>query len=86
MGGQVYGFSVPNIPALEKGGNIEDDGSVLVGESGPEILSGIRGARVTPLDKSRIIINITGNTIMNERDADLFGEVIVNRLLMLGVT
>ncbi|WP_209121506.1 hypothetical protein [Alkalihalobacillus sp. BA299] len=43
-------LNTPNIPMLAKGGNIHDDGHVIVGEAGPEILSNIKGARVTPLD------------------------------------
>jgi len=88
IGGKSWGVNIPEIPKLAKGGNIGDDGAVMVGEKGPEILSNIKGAKVTPLDKAGggITVNITGNTIMNDRDADRFGELIVKRLRMLGVT
>lgn len=43
-------FSLPQIPMLWKGGNIIEEGTVMVGEKGPEILNLPRGARVTPLD------------------------------------
>jgi phage-related minor tail protein len=87
MGGKSWGINIPKIPQLAKGGNIGDDGAVMVGEKGPEILSNIKGARVTPLDKTGgININITGNTIMSDDDADKFGELIVRRLKALGVT
>ncbi|WP_424765692.1 phage tail tape measure protein [Paenibacillus sp. sgz302251] len=49
--GGSFGFNIPTIPMLAKGGNILDNGSVIVGEKGPELLSGIKGAKVTPLDK-----------------------------------
>lgn len=41
---------IPNIPLLEKGGNVIDGGTVLVGENGPEFLDLPAGARVRPLD------------------------------------
>ena len=47
IGGQS--FSLPQIPMLYKGGNIVEDGQVLVGEKGPEVLNLPRGAKVTPL-------------------------------------
>lgn len=40
------------IPGLEKGGTVVGEGSVLVGEKGPEILSMKPGATVTPLNKT----------------------------------
>lgn len=49
LGGDKFGL--PHIPHLAKGGDIKDAGSVLVGENGPEVLSGLQGARVTPLSK-----------------------------------
>jgi hypothetical protein len=74
------------IPKLAKGGNILDNGSVLVGESGPEILSNIKGAKVTPLDKQGITININNPHIFNDRDADKLGDMLVNRLRGLAVS
>jgi phage-related minor tail protein len=88
MGGKSFSLNIPEIPKLAKGGNILDDGAVMVGENGPEVLSGVKGARVTPLDRTSKTVNIyiTGNSIMSDRDADIFGELIVGRLKMLGVT
>lgn len=43
------GLDIPHIPALAKGGDIQDAGTVLVGEKGPEFLNLPQGARVTPL-------------------------------------
>jgi hypothetical protein len=55
-GGSFMGVSVPeysvgfgNIPYLAKGGNVMRDGSAIVGERGPELVSLNRGAQVTPL-------------------------------------
>jgi phage-related protein len=87
MGGKNFSLNIPNIPKLAMGGNIQQPGRVLVGERGPEFLDLPRGARVTPLGESGgINITITGNTILNDRDADRFGSMIVDRLRMLGVS
>ncbi|MGJ9381811.1 hypothetical protein [Salipaludibacillus sp. CF4.18] len=76
-------LSTPNIPMLAKGGNIRDNNSVIVGDAGPEILSGVKGARVTPLDRAgelgngsidRLLIELIQavregkNIIMNDRE------------------
>ena len=42
-------FTAPQIPLLAKGGTIRTDGTVIVGEKGPEMLTLPRGAQVTPL-------------------------------------
>ena len=87
MGGKSFGLSIPRIPQLAMGGNILDDGSVLVGERGPEILTGIKGAKVTPLDKTGgITVHINNPHLYNERDADKLGDLLVRRLRVLGVT
>lgn len=83
--------SAPKIPGLYKGGILEKSGSVLVGERGPEFLDLPRGAKVTPLNKAKeqvkniINVTISGNTLLNDRDADRLGEVLVGRLKSLGV-
>lgn len=92
---EVPGVSLPTIstvdeldvPQLAEGGNILNDGAVMVGEQGPEILSNIKGAMVTPLDKAeqQIVININNPTLFNDRDADKLGELVVSRLRTLGV-
>lgn len=47
-------FSLPKIPMLYKGGNVIEEGTVMVGEKGPELLNLPRGARVTPLDGNEV--------------------------------
>ncbi len=47
-------LKTPNIPRLERGGNVLAPGAVEVGERGPEILQLPRAARVTPLDPAPI--------------------------------
>jgi len=42
-------FTAPQIPMLAKGGVIRTDGTVIVGEKGPEMLTLPKGAQVTPL-------------------------------------
>jgi len=86
FGGYDIGFPhIPQIPRLAKGGNIRSDGSVLVGENGAELLSGMKGARVTPLDKKPgMVININNPVMFNDRDADKLGELIVNHLKLVG--
>lgn len=73
------------IPGLAEGGTIRQGGTTLVGEKGAELLNLPRNATVTPLEKSGITINITGNTIMDERDGDRLGELIVNSLRQKGI-
>ena len=46
-------FTAPQIPMLANGGLIRTAGTVIVGEKGPEMLSLPRGAKVSPLDKSK---------------------------------
>ena len=46
------GLGLPQIPLLAHGGIIDEAGSVLVGERGPELLGLPRGASVTPLPGS----------------------------------
>lgn len=48
----IEGVSLPTIPMLAEGGNIEAAGRVLVGENGPEFLDLPRGAKVSPLDSN----------------------------------
>jgi phage-related protein len=89
MGGGTVGFpNIKEIPMLAEGGTIQRAGRVLVGEQGAELLDLPKGARVTPLDKASeptIVINISGNTLLNDRDADRLGDILVRRLKALGV-
>lgn len=49
FGGGSIGFNIPQIPYLAEGGDVQDEGAFVVGDKGPEIMSGKKGARVTPL-------------------------------------
>lgn len=53
FGGFEVGLpDIRTIPHLAKGGDVLNDGAVLVGERGPEVLDLPRGARVAPLDRT----------------------------------
>jgi len=67
-------FSLPQIPMLWKGGNVVDEGTVLVGEKGPELLELPRGARVTPL---------SGKDGVQELDYNMLMKIIVEALRMV---
>ena len=70
VGGNSFGFDIQEIPRLASGGNITSPGNVMVGESGPEILTLPTGATVTPLSgKSGGDFYFTGPiTIREEAD------------------
>lgn len=51
LGGKSWGFNLPEIPLLAKGGEILKSGHVIVGDAGPEMLELPEGAKVKPLDK-----------------------------------
>lgn len=80
LGGMKWGFDLPTIPELYKGGRVWDDGAFLVGERGPEILSGMKGATVTPLSKAgnttTIYMTVYGNWEEIRRELDALGVVI----------
>ena len=48
-------FGEGGIPGLEKGGILRSGGKVVVGESGPEILSLPLGSRVDPIPNARVV-------------------------------
>lgn len=86
VGGGSVGFpQINSIPLLAKGGNIEDNGAFIAGEAGPELITGMKGARVTPLDKTGITLNFYDTKVMSDRDVDILGDRIVGRLKVLGV-
>lgn len=60
----IEGVSLPTIPMLAEGGNIEAAGRVIVGENGPEFLDLPRGAKVSPLD-SNIDYNALADAIIS---------------------
>lgn len=49
IGGKGFGFNVPQLPELARGGVIVKRGSAIVGDRGPEVLDLPAGAKVTPL-------------------------------------
>jgi TP901 family phage tail tape measure protein len=49
VGGKGFGISIPQIPYLAQGGQIEQPGYVVVGDAGPELLHLPAGAQVAPL-------------------------------------
>lgn len=62
---ESFGFNIaeltaPQIPLLAQGGDVQQAGAAIVGESGPEILQLPRGARVTPLEENKqTTVNVT---------------------------
>jgi hypothetical protein len=81
--------NIPTIPKLAEGGTITGAGTVMVGEEGPEFLNLPKGASVVPLNKAGnggITVNINGATVFGDEDADKLGDLLVDRLRMLGVT
>ena len=66
------GISIPQIPLLAKGGNVNTAGAAIVGEAGPELLELPVGARVTPLSNS--------NTVANDIDYDRLAQCVAGAL------
>ena len=93
IGGGTFGIpdidpvSFGRIPLLAEGGIIQQSGTVLVGEEGPEFLDLPRGAQVRPLDKMNesIIININNPKLFNDRDAEKMGDTLVRYLKTKGI-
>jgi phage-related protein len=75
------------IPALAEGGTLTKSGTVMVGEQGPEFLNLPRGAEVVPLDKQQqsVVININNAKIMNDKDAENLGDLLVRYLKKKGI-
>ncbi|ADP78347.1 hypothetical protein [Pseudofrankia inefficax] len=82
------GFSFPTLPKLAKGGTFASSGLAIVGDDGPEILSGKPGATITPLSRASgggggIVINmsITHNGMISDKQVlDDFAAKIVGPL------
>ena len=72
---------------MAEGGTVSRSGSSWVGERGPELLNLPVGAKVTPLDKTGTMINITvtGNTISRDYDVDRMMDQMVKKLRLAGV-
>lgn len=86
VGGKTIGLpNIKELPLLAQGGHLMDNGAAIVGEAGPEIISGMKGAKVTPIDKAGITLNFYDTKIMSDRDIDILGERLTKRLKVLGV-
>lgn len=74
------------IPGAAEGGTVNNSGSVLVGERGPEILNLPRGASVIPLDRNRggnnfnIVVEMNNPVISSNQIADEFAQAIAERV------
>ena len=94
LGGGEFGIpdlkkvTFAKIPGLAEGGSITKAGTVMVGEQGPEFLNLPRGAEVVPLDKQQqsVVININNAKIMNDKDAEKLGDMLVKYLKMKGIS
>lgn len=84
-GGSIGLPSIKQIPLLANGGNVNDNGAFIAGEAGPELIAGMKGAKVTPLSKSGITLNFYDTKIMSDRDIDILGDRLTKRLKVLGV-
>jgi hypothetical protein len=49
VAGRALSFATSHLPGMAQGGTVTAGGSALVGETGPEIVSLPRAAKVTPL-------------------------------------
>lgn len=65
IGGTTIG--VPPIPFMAKGGDVQQAGSAVVGEAGPELLQLPQGARVTPLTRGGGMGNQTVTVVFDVR-------------------
>jgi methyl-accepting chemotaxis protein len=66
------------------GGYVKGGSSYLVGEKGPEMFTPASNGNISN-GKGDIQLIVTGNTIMNERDANRVGEMLVRKLRLSGV-
>jgi phage-related protein len=91
IGGKNLGFDIPTVPHMARGGTVTRGGQVLVGENGPELLSLMKGATVTPLDKAgstNIIIDrgaFQGAIILDDYSVDKLLDRLVQRLKLYGI-
>lgn len=82
-----FGFNIPEvaapqIPLLAKGGDVQEPGSAIVGEQGPELLQLPRGARVTPLEENKkTTVNISIDVHPSEgMDEEELAELVADRI------
>jgi len=73
------------ITGLATGGFAQPGRTYMVGENGPELFSSDRGGTITPNHKlggggTSITINISGNTLLDNRAGEKIGDMIIKRL------
>ena len=92
LGGKSWGFNLPHIPELARGGDLLESGLVKVGELGPEILQLPKGARVSPLSGgaggAQSIFGrgaFEGAIIMDDYGVDRLMDRIGDRMAAMGV-
>lgn len=94
VGGKSFGINISEIPKLAVGTDFFKGGLAIVGEQGPELVEMERGAKVHTNSETRQMLNglnggftvqINNPMILNERDADRLGDLVVGRLRTLGV-
>jgi hypothetical protein len=64
------------------GGPVSAGTSYLVGEKGPEMFVPSTSGTIIPNGGGGLVINITGNTLLDNRAAEKIGDMIVNKLGM----
>ncbi len=88
IGSSISGFTgrVTNIghsvTGLAVGGRVSPNKPYLVGENGPELFSSSNSGYITPNNKlgGNIIINISGNTLLDRRAGEKIGDQIIKKL------
>jgi hypothetical protein len=91
LGGKSWGFSLPHIPELARGGDLLEDGLVKIGELGPELLQLPKGARVSPLSGGGGAQSLFGRgafegvIIMDDYGVDRLMDRIDERMAAMGV-
>jgi tape measure domain-containing protein len=66
--------------ARASGGPVSSGSAYLVGERGPELFVPSSSGRIVPNGGGGVTINITGNTLLDNRAAERIGDLIIGRL------
>ncbi|MCR6096850.1 phage tail tape measure protein [Salipaludibacillus agaradhaerens] len=61
LGGESFGMSIPEIPMLAKGARNFQGDTAIVGEKGPELVTGLRGANVYSNPETRDMLGGKGD-------------------------
>jgi phage-related protein len=91
IGSAVGGFVSKTIDTGAKitgkatGGFVQPGRTYMVGENGPELFTSDRGGTITPNNKlagggPSIVVNISGNTLLDNRAGEKIGDMIIKRL------